>query len=74
MNRALATAMLAFVCTPALADGFMATHMDNQKVGSPVVTYWKTQAVLAQPDDVVPPISSSSRSTASKKRPECIGR
>jgi hypothetical protein len=74
MNRVLATAILAFVCTPALADGFMATHMENQKVGSPVVTYWKTQAALAQPDNVAPPISSSSRNPASKNRPECIER
>lgn len=74
MNRALATAILAFVCTPALADGFMATHMDNQKVGSPVVTYWKTQAALAQPDDVAPPISSESHSTVSNNGSECIER
>jgi hypothetical protein len=74
MSRALATAILAFVCTPALADGFMATHMDNQKVGSLVVTYWKTQAALAPPDDVAPPISSSSHNTASNNRPECIER
>ena len=51
MTRALAVVALALACVPALADGFMATHMDNQKVGSPVAAYWRTQAAGTQPED-----------------------
>ena len=32
---------------PAAEDGFLAIHMDNQKIGSEVADYWATVAKLS---------------------------
>jgi hypothetical protein len=42
MIRTAIAVVMTLTCTPAFADGFSATHMDNQKVGSAVASYWRS--------------------------------
>lgn len=45
---AAAAGLIAALSAPALSDdGFMAIHMDNQKIGSAVSEYWHARAIVS---------------------------
>jgi hypothetical protein len=49
--RILITAAAILPSASAIADDpFMAIHLDNQKIGSPVASYWLSQSKPASPD------------------------
>ena len=52
--RILITAAAILPSASAIADdAFMAIHLDNQKIGSPVASYWLSQSKAASPDGFI---------------------